>query len=117
MTRVAETFLVESLSVIVPSRKRDSRVILSLSISCLRASICCCRSRMRRMSVSVESSTVLVFSGVKVITVLDVIASEFDAVIRDLSVCPGVEIVVVINDFHSVEGNGLDGEVLVRACR
>jgi len=104
VTRVAETFLVESLSVIVPSRKRDSRVILSLSISCLRASICCCRSRMRRMSVSVESSTVLVFSGVKVITVLDVIASEFDAVMRDLSVCPCGEIVVVVNDFDAIEG-------------
>jgi len=56
------------------------------------------------MSVSVESSTVLVFSGVKVITVLDVIASEFDAVMRDLSVCPCGEIVVVVNDFDAIEG-------------
>ena len=69
------------------------------------------------MSVSVGTSTVAVFSGVKVITVLDVIASEVDAVIRDLSVSPCVEIVVVVNDFHVLEGDGLQGEVSVNACR
>jgi hypothetical protein len=51
---------------------------------------------MRRMSVSVESSTVAVFRGVKVITVLEVVTCDFDAVVADLSICPGVEIVVVV---------------------
>ena len=74
MESVADKFLVVSFSVMLPSRKRDSRVTLSLSISFFRASICCCRSRMRRMSVSVGSSTVVVLSGVKAMAVLEVIA-------------------------------------------
>ena len=56
---------------------------------------------------SVGSSTVVVFSGVKVRTVVVVIACKFEAVIRDLSVCPCGEIVVVVNDFHVLKGDGL----------
>ena len=56
---------------------------------------------------SVESSTVAVFSGVKAMAKFEVIACKFDAVIRDLSVCPCGEIVVVVNDFHVLEGDGL----------
>jgi len=69
------------------------------------------------MSVSVGTSTVVVFGGVKVIAVLEVITCEFDAVIADLSICPDVEILVVVNDFHVLEGDGLQGEVVVNACR